>query len=68
MLAHIATISGGPKAPSNVELWQKLQLVLVKAFEIRHDEFEYEEHGQNTPLPLQKDSIMVLANVMIATG
>ena len=43
-----------------------MQLVLVKAFEFRHEDFEYSEVRDNTPLPLDKESIMMLASVMIA--
>ena len=38
----------------------------MKAFEIRHENFEYAEKEENEPLPLDKESIMLLANVMIS--
>jgi len=48
MIAHIKTIPATETSSSNsgrVELWQKLQMVLVKAFEFRHEDFEYAEKG-----------------------
>lgn len=50
-----------------VELWQKLQMVLVKAFELRHETYEYAEKKDDVPLPLDKDSIMLLASVLISS-
>lgn len=49
------------------ELWQKLQTVLIKSFELRHAEFEHAENKDEVPLPLEKDSIMLLAGVLNAS-
>jgi hypothetical protein len=69
MIAHIKTISNAEttRHSGRVELWQKLQMVLVKAFELRHEDFEYAEKGEGVPLPLDKESIMLLASVLISS-
>lgn len=41
-------------------------MLLVKAFELRHEDFEYAEKSDEVPVPLDKDSIMLLASVMIS--
>ena len=39
----------------------------MKAFEFRHEDFEYAEASEQMPPPLDKNSIMVLASVLIAS-
>lgn len=53
-----------------VEFWQKMQLLLVKAFEFRHDEYEVQEYeGNQIPSPpLAKEHILILANILIENG
>lgn len=69
MIAHLMSIqSADPRAfPGRVELWQKLSLVLSKAFELRHEDFEYADKQEEVPLPLQKEQIMLLAQVLITS-
>lgn len=69
MIAHVKTIttSEGSANSGRVELWQKLQMLLVKSFEFRHDDFEYTEKKDIVNPPLSKESIMLLASVMISS-
>lgn len=69
MIAHIKTISidQTTRHSGRAELWNKLQILLVKAFEMRHEMFEYQEDGENAPLPLDKESIMIMASILIAS-
>ena len=68
MIAHVKTITNAETSAhaGRVELWQKLQLLVVTAFEWRHEDYEHSEKKQIVAPPLNKESIMILANVMIA--
>ena len=69
MIAHFKTSSSAEmtKQTGRAELWVKLQMLLVKAFEVRHANFEHAEKEEEEALPLDKDSIMLLASVLIAS-
>jgi len=68
MIAHVKTFSTSEEGTNSgrVELWHKLQMLLVKSFEWRHEDFEYTEKKDIVAPPLNKDSIMLLASVMIS--
>jgi len=69
MIAHIKMIgtSETKRHSGRAELWHKLQTLLVKSFEVRHEDYEYSEVNEEVPLPLDKDSIMLLASILIAS-
>ena len=41
-------------------------MLLVKGFEYRHDIFENADKGEEAPLPLEKEPIMLLASILIS--
>ena len=72
MIALVRTITSqedkaAAVSSGRVELWQKLQLLLITAMEWRHEDFEYaEEQHTVTGPPLTKEHILILANIMIS--
>ena len=70
MIAHVKTITHEEQyyvGAGRVELWQKLQLLVVTALEWRHEDYEHaESNNQVVGPPLAKEHIMVLANIIIS--
>lgn len=69
MIAHMKTLATieTTSHSGRAELWNKLQTLIVKAFELRHEDYEYSETSEEMPPPLDKDSIMLLASILIAS-
>ena len=68
MIAHMKTTATAEtiRHSGRAELWNKMQTLLVKAFEWRHEDFEYAE-ASDMPAPVDKNSILLLASVLIAS-